>query len=205
MEHAIKCAPGGCLTARSQIFQLIISQKDRKAFPFTSGLQSQQIEFWASERASSPTQNWFFIILSIIIFLTQQIIKKQSHLNTNPSSVYYFGCQWSWLNSEGVFLPRSPIYMVWFRCSLDGRRRLCTTCICQLAASRFTWPSYDKFKREKEGDTSLLDVPPHMAPAPHPTIPNKFLFASQIEGVGKQVRERQRIVHILVHQKCLQI
>lgn len=112
-------------------------------------------------------------------FLTQQIIKKQSHLNTNPSSVYYFGCQWSWLNSEGVFLPRSPSYMFWFRCSLDGRRRPCTTCICQLAASRFTWPSYDKSKREKEGDTSLLDVPPHMAPAPHPTYRSKQVSICQ--------------------------
>lgn len=32
--------------------------------------------------------------------------------------------------------------------------------------------------REKKGDTSLLDVPIHMEPAPHPTDASKVWFAS---------------------------
>lgn len=147
----------------------------------------------------------FLLFLSIHnFFLTQQIIKKQSHLNTNPSSVYYFGCPWSWLSSEKVFLPGSPTQMVWFRRSLDGGRRPCT-CICHLAVSRFTWPSDDNSKREKGRYKSSWCPNSYCTSTTPYWCKQVLVFQPKPKLFGKQVRERQRIVHILVHQKCLQI
>lgn len=99
MEHPIECAPGGCPTAHEST-QLIISQEDRKAESYqwvlvacllTTGLQLQEMGFWASKGEFWPTQAWFFIIFKYHVF--PYVIIKHGALNTSPSSVHYFQSQ----------------------------------------------------------------------------------------------------------------